>query len=216
MATAREQSFPGKLRDLAAEANTAFAVGAIVVPIGLYVIAVLVDSIQLLFYIHVASGASWFAMGIIGPTLLGPTLTAIGPDAAEEVTTALTPKITFFMFGIPTTTVLSGTTLAWEFGRIGTGDIWVNAALVLGWGLWVFGLVVVSPTHLKVYWEAQSDSPDTEFLDRLERRIIGAGLLDVVGLLVIIGIMTSIWLAPRSDDILPCYRARSGSNAWDT
>lgn len=196
MATISKQGRVDRLKYIADDANPAFAVGAVVVPIGIYVLAVAIDSLQLLFYTHVASGAIWFALAVVFPALLGPTLGGLSPEAAGEFTSKFTSKVTFFMFGIPTATVLSGTTLAGEFGLLGVGNLWVNTALVLGWGLWLFGLLVVMPTHLTVYWESHSETPDHALLERLERRIMVVGLVDAVGLLIVIGVMTTLRLGP--------------------
>lgn len=194
MATATPASRLDRIKHVAEDANPAFAAGAVVVPIGIAALAALSGNHVFLFYTHVAAGAIWFALALFFPAVVGPTLGGLSPEVAAEFTGRFTPKVVFFMFGIPTATVLSGTALASAFGLLAAGDVWVNAALALGWGLWVFGLVVVSPTHLKIYWQTLAEAPDTVLLERLERRVMVVGLVDAVVMLVVIGLMTGIRL----------------------
>lgn len=107
----RERGFPDRVQHLAVEANPAFAAGSIVAPLAALGISVVLESIQLLFYTHVATGAVWFGFALVFPAVVGPAVSGFDQEHAVAVTTRLTPKLVFFIFGLSLTTVLSGTVL---------------------------------------------------------------------------------------------------------
>ena len=194
MATVDKPGFVGRQRTLARNANPAFAVGSIAVPLSLFAAAVAFDSAKLLFYTHVAAGAIWFSIAIIMPAVLGPAIGALSPAAAREFSAAFVPKIVFFVLGVSLTTVLSGSVLAERFGYLAVGDPWIVAAFAAGWGLWLFGLLVPNRMHLRAYYEGQSDDPNPVTMARIEKWNVAIGLFEAIVMLAVILIMTNLRL----------------------
>ena len=194
MATANPQDlgFVDREKFLAAKANPAFAVGAIVVPLLCFAVSYALGSLKGLFYTHVAAGAIWFSIAVLFTVAIGPVLAGIDPEAAGQVNDLLAPKLTHLAFGVSLTTVLSGTGLAQRLGYLGIGHVWVTAALVLGWGLFAFGLAMTHRLMLKSYYESHSPSPDSERIERIGALTAKIGLVEVVGMLAIILVMTNI------------------------
>lgn len=181
---------------LAQAANPAFAVGSVVVPLSFVAASVLLSSTRLLFYTHVAAGAVWFGFALLFPAVIGPTLGGLDRETAADVTTALTPKVVFFVLGFSVTTVVSGTILLGSaFGLdYGFSGRWPTLSLTLGWGLFVFGLLVPNRIHLRAYYESRSPDPDASRLESIEKRNLVVGLFEAVAMLAIIVLMTGLRL----------------------
>ncbi|PHQ38508.1 hypothetical protein DJ69_11290 [Halorubrum persicum] len=202
MAVSHEQgrvtdgSVVDRVQHLASAANPAFAVGSIAVPLSFVVASVLLSSTTLLFYTHVAAGAVWFGFALIFPAVIGPALGGLDRDTAAAVTTALTPKVVFFLVGFSLTTAISGTLLLGsEFGLgYGFGGRWPTLSLGLGWGLFVFGLLVPNRIHLSAYYESRSADPDPSRLEAIEKKNLVVGLFEAAAMLGIIVLMTGLRL----------------------
>lgn len=189
------------MQTLASAANPTFAVGTIAVPLALlaatYVVATNGEW-RGLFYVHVATGALWFSVAIFFPAVLGPTIGSLDPPAARQFSATFTPKVVFFVTGISLTAVLSGTLLADVMGLfdlsnpLAPSGLWITVALAVGWGLWLFGLVVPNRLHLKAYYEGQSADPDPSVLAGIERRTLVVGLFEAGVMLAIIYVMTNL------------------------
>jgi hypothetical protein len=105
--------------------------------------------------------------------------------------------MTFMIFGMSLTTVVSGTLLLTGNGYglgYGFGGLWPGLALGVGWGLWVFGLFVPNRLHLKAYYESRSANPDPEVMETVERRNAMVGMFEAVAMLAIILIMVGLRL----------------------
>ena len=191
-----EGGFLDRIQHLAAEANPAFAAGSIVVPLAVLAASVALGHTVLLFYTHVVAGAVWFGFALVFPAVVGPALGALDEEHAVAVTTRLTPKLVFFIFGFSLTTVLSGTALlTTDLGlAYGFSGPWPTASLALGWGLFVFGLVVPNRIHLRAYYEGRSENPDSDRLAAIEKQNALVGVVEAVAMLGIIVLMTGLRL----------------------
>lgn len=192
----REQGLIDRVSHLAGQANPAFAVGSLLVPLALVAVGVAVRSTALLFYTHVAAGAVWFGFAVIFPAVVGPTLGALDHSAAADVTGRLTPKVVFLITGVAFATVLSGTALLTTDLGLGYGfsGRWPTLALTTGWGLFVFGLAVPNRLHLSAYYEGQSAEPDADRLEAIEKKNLVVGLFEAAVMLGIVLIMTGFRL----------------------
>jgi hypothetical protein len=185
----------GRIRHLAERANPAFAVGSLAVPLLSVSSAVALNSVELLFYTHVAAGAVWFAFAIIFPAIIGPVLGGVKPETAGEVTARLVPKAVFFLIGFSFTTVLSGTLLLTGMGLgYGFESFWPTVALGAGWGLFAFGLLVPNRLHLRAYYEGAKATPDPAVVASVAKWNVAVGLFEAAVMLGIIGIMTGMRL----------------------
>ena len=191
-----ERSVGERLQHLAAAANPVFAVGSILVPLAFVAASVLASSAQLLFYTHVAAGAVWFGFALIFPAVIGPTLGGLDRETASAVTTALTPKVVFFLLGLSLTTVLSGTLLLSSGLGLGYGfsGRWPTLSLGIGWGLCAFGLVGPNRIHLRAYYESRLEEPDPERLESIEKTNLVVGLFEAAVMLGVIVLMTGLRL----------------------
>lgn len=185
-----------RVQHLAAAANPAFAVGSVAVPLSFVAASVLLSSTRLLFYTHVAAGAVWFGFALIFPAVIGPTLGGLDRETAAAVTTALTPKVVFFVLGFSLATVASGTVLLAPDLGLGYGfdGRWPTLSLSLGWGLFVFGLLVPNRIHLRAYYESRTDDPDPSRLEAIEKKNLVVGLFEAAVMLGIIVLMTGLRL----------------------
>lgn len=188
--------FFGRVRHLAERANPAFAAGSLIVPLAFVGLSVLLGSTQLLFYTHVAAGAVWFGFALIFPAVVGPVLGGLDHEDATTVMARLTPKVVFFLSGFSLTTVVSGTLLLVPGTGLGYGysGIWARLSLGLGWGLFVFGLLVPNRIHLRAYYEGLSEHPDTSRLESIERQNLVVGIFEALAMLGIIALMTGLRL----------------------
>ncbi|OYR39435.1 hypothetical protein DJ82_05575 [Halorubrum sp. Ib24] len=191
-----EANWLERVAHLAQAANPAFAAGSVIVPLSFVAAGVLLSSTTLLFYTHVAAGAVWFGFALIFPAVIGPTLGGLDRETAADVTTALTPKVVFFVLGFSLTTVVSGTILLGSVFGLGYGfsGRWPTLSLTLGWGLFVFGLLVPNRIHLSAYYESRSAEPDASRLEAIEKRNLVVGLLEAGAMLAIIVLMTGLRL----------------------
>ena len=192
--TVRERGLGDRIQHLAAQANTVFAAGSILVPLVLTGVAAGLGSELFMLYVHVASGAVWFGLAMFLPAVIGPVLGGLDGQVTQQFTERFTPKMTFLIFGTSLTTVVSGTLLltgAYGLGYGFTGT-WSNLALGVGWGLWIFGLVVPNRLHLRAYYEGRSPNPDPEVLETVEKRNAIVGLFEAAVMLFIILIMVGL------------------------
>ena len=188
-----------RVRTLATDANPAFATAALLVPLSLFGLSLALKDAKLLFFTHVGAGALWFAVGILFPAIIGPVLGSLTPDAARQVNAKLVPKLVYFAFGTSLTTVLSGTVLADRLGYLDLAELrwtsdWVLAALLLGWGLFVFGLLVTHRLSLRSFYEGQSEAPDAALLERTGKHLFLVGNVEMVGMLAVVYVMTNLRL----------------------
>jgi hypothetical protein len=193
---AEDSGMVERIRHLATRANPAFAAGSVAVPQAFVAAGLALGSSWLLFYTHVVSGALWFGFALIFPAVVGPVLGGLDEEAATKVTSLLTPKTVFFVFGFSLATVVSGTALltgSWGLGY-GFAGFWPTAALTAGWGLFVFGLLVPNRLHLKAYYEGLSEDPDPERMASIEKRNLVVGLFEAGVMLVLILTMTGLRL----------------------
>lgn len=192
VANPQDLGFVDREKFLAAKANPAFAVGSVAVPLACFAASYALGSLEGLFYTHVAAGALWFSIAVLFTVAIGPALGGVDPEVAGQVNDLLAPKLTHLAFGVSITTVLSGTALAHRLGLLGVGHVWVTAALVLGWGLFAFGLGVTHRLLLKSYYESHSPDPDPERIERIGALTAKIGLVEMVGMLAIVLVMTNI------------------------
>lgn len=191
----RDGGFGERVTHLAHQANPAFAVGSVVVPLAAVALAAALGSTTGLFYTHVVTGAIWFGFALVFPAVVGPVLGGLDDEAAWAVTRRLTPKVVFFVFGTSLATVVSGTILLGGTGlSYGYSGTWPTVALASGWGLFLFGLVVPNRLHLREYYLRSRDDPSEAALSTVERRILAVGLFEAVAMLGIIVTMTGLRL----------------------
>ncbi|GKZ15570.1 Predicted integral membrane protein [Haladaptatus paucihalophilus DX253] len=187
--TAMSQSTPTylhQIREITEESSLSFLVSAVLLPLSVVGATVLIDDPLLLLYAHIVSGTVWFGMAIVFPAALILYLGTASPERAKAFTQRVIPKVVVFMLVISFTTVLSGSLLAEQFGLLHADNPWMLRVFVLGWLLWLFGLLVSNRMHLTVYFEGQAPSPDPSRLKSIEKRILLVGTFETAVMLGII------------------------------
>ena len=113
------------VRGLADRANPAFAVAAVVVPLGALVAVLLAGDLRLLNYVHVLAGGLWTGIDLFMGLLLGPVLGGMDPRARADFFERFTPKMTFLMPVLSLTTIVAGITLARRLGYFPAAEPWL-------------------------------------------------------------------------------------------
>ena len=180
------------IRGLADRANPAFAVAAVVVPLGALGYALASGNLRALFYVHIMAGVLWTGVDVFMGLVLGPVLGGLDADEKASVFSRFTPKMTFFMPVIAAVTITAGIELAKAMGYWGSGDHWVMAALGIATLLSIIGFGIILPNEVRIYREIVSASPDSERISRLGMRNAKLGGVQGLLQLLIIFVMVNL------------------------
>ncbi len=118
-------SINGTVRGMGNQANPAFAVGAVVVPIAALVYAVQFGTIQHHTYVHVMAGVLWTGIDLFMAIVLGPVLGSLSVSERSSVFERFTPKMTFLMPTLALVTIFGGITLAMRLGIFSHAQPWI-------------------------------------------------------------------------------------------
>ncbi|MCJ0619906.1 hypothetical protein JZX76_10405 [Haloarcula hispanica] len=110
---------------LAKQANPAFAVGAVAVPLIAFAGAVASGNIRALTYVHVMAGVLWTGIDLFMGLVLGPVLGGQKAEARADFFASFTPKMTFLMPSLATVTISGGILLALPLGKFPNADPWL-------------------------------------------------------------------------------------------
>jgi uncharacterized membrane protein len=145
--------------------------------IAVMIIAILVDDLWFLHFMHMLSGLLWTGIDLFMGFVLGPILRRIDFTARREVLLRLVPRTLFLM---PTLAIITGTT-GWYLSKdLGFTALpwpqyaWFVAALVLIVLLTIQGTGYLLPTNLRVCFELAQANPDTAKINGMMRRFFFA------------------------------------------
>ena len=155
------------------------------------VVAIAVDKLWPLTFLHVAGGAAWTIIDLFVGLVLGPIMGAMPPQARVQFTTRLMPKMVVIM------PIVVGMTLAagWQLG-VHTGDVfsssdvhgWVLASFIVVGVMSVLALGLLEPANIAVLIELKKPRPRPEVIDQLMKRFIYCsgilGLMQVATLVI--------------------------------
>lgn len=110
---------------LARQANPAFAVGSVAVPLIAFAGAVASGNIRALTYVHVMAGVLWTGIDLFMGLVLGPVLGGQEPEERASFFSSFTPKMTFLMPTLATVTIAGGILLAIRLGKFPNADPWL-------------------------------------------------------------------------------------------
>jgi hypothetical protein len=133
------------------------------------IVAIAIDDIWLLNFVHVMSGVLWTGIDLFLGFVLGPIMRRLPFETRRSIISALIPRTMILM---PTLAIITGTAgwfLAKRMGYLELGYpefYWVAAALVIITVLTVQGLGILTPTNILVYLEMQKPNPDGEKIGR--------------------------------------------------
>jgi len=132
----------GTIGGMGRRANPAFAIGVVVVPIGVLLIATTFGTVQQHTFAHVMAGVLWTGIDLFMAVVLGPVIGGMSVDARVDLLERYTPKMAFLMPMLALVTIAGGITLALRLGIFPNADPWlalltaatlVPALLIIGW-----------------------------------------------------------------------------------
>lgn len=110
---------------LAAQANTAFAAGAVVIPLAALAGALASNDVRLLTFVHVMAGVLWTGIDVFMGAVLGPVVGSLKPKQRADFFGRFTPKMTFLMPALAVVTIAGGITLALRLKTFAYADQWL-------------------------------------------------------------------------------------------
>jgi len=145
------------------------------------VVAIAVNKLWPLAFLHVAGGAAWTIIDLFLGLVLGPIMGAMPPPARIQFTTRLMPKMVVIMPIVVTMTLAAG----WQLG-IHEGTVlttyphhgWILASFIIVGVMAVIALGLLEPANIAVLIEMKNPHPRPEVIERLMKRFMySAGIL---------------------------------------
>jgi hypothetical protein len=159
------------------------------------VVAIAVDKLWPLMFLHVAGGAAWTIIDLFLGLVLGPIMGQMPPPARLQLTTRLMPKLLVIMPIVVTMTLAAGWQLGVHTGNVFTGSPnhgWVLASFIVVGVMSVLALGLLEPANIAVLIELKRPRPRPEVIERLMKRFIYcAGILGVMQIATLV-IMTKL------------------------
>jgi hypothetical protein len=159
------------------------------------VVAIAVNKLWPLMFLHVAGGASWTIIDLFLGLVLGPIIGRMSIPARVEFTTKLMPKMVLIMPTVVTATLAAG----WQLG-VKTGNVfsnspnhgWVVASYIVVGVMAILALGLLEPANVAVLFELKKPRPNPQVIERLMKRFIYcAGVLGLMQVATLV-IMTKL------------------------
>jgi hypothetical protein len=167
----------------------------VAVPFVLLIVAIAVNKLWPLMFLHVAGGAAWTIIDLFLGLVLGPIMGRMSIPARVEFTTRLMPKMVLIMPTVVSMTLAAG----WQLG-VKTGNVissspnhgWVVASFIVVGVMSVLALGLLEPANIAVLIELKKPRPRPEVIERLMKRFIYcAGILGLMQVATLV-IMTKL------------------------
>jgi MFS family permease len=161
------------------------------------IVAVAVDKLWPLMFLHVVGGASWTIIDLFLGFVLGPILGSMPIPARVALTTRLMPKMVLIM---PTAVIVT-LTAGWQLGtHLGTVQStyylhgWIVASYIVVGVMAVIALGLLEPANIAVLTELKKPQPRPEVIERLMKRFIytsgATGLMQIATLVIMTKLAT--------------------------
>jgi hypothetical protein len=161
----------------------------------LVVVAIAVNKLWPLMFLHVAGGAAWTITDLFLGLVLGPIIGKMSPGARVEFTTRLMPKMLLIMPTVVTMTLAAGWQLGVKEGTVLTSyphHGWVVASFIVVGVMSIIALGLLEPANIAVLIELKKRRPNVHVIERLMKRFIySAGVLGVMQIATLV-IMTRL------------------------
>lgn len=159
------------------------------------VVAIAVDKLWPLVFLHVAFGAAWTIIDLFLGFVLGPIMGKMPPPARVQLVTRLMPKMLLIMPVVVTATLAAG----WQLGvYMGTVDSsyynhgWIVASYIVVGIMAVAALGFLEPANVAVLVELKKKRPNPAVIERLMKRFIyTAGVTGAMQVAILV-IMTKL------------------------
>ena len=139
------------------------------------IVAVAVNALWPLMFLHVAFGAAWTIIDLFLGFVLGPILGRLSIPARIELTTKLMPKMVVIMPTVVTVALVAGWQLGDKTGTVLTSSpehAWVVASFIVVGVMGVIALGLLEPANIAVLTELKKPRPRPEVIERLMKRFI--------------------------------------------
>jgi hypothetical protein len=167
----------------------------VAVVVVLLIVAIAVNELWPLMFLHVASGAAWTIIDLFLGLVLGPIIGRMSIPARIEFTTKLMPKMVLIMPTVVTLTLAAGWQLGIKLGTVLTSNPvhgWVVASFIVVGVMSVIALGLLEPANIAVLIELKKPRPNPQVIERLMKRFIySAGILGVMQIATLV-IMTKL------------------------
>jgi hypothetical protein len=161
----------------------------------LTVVAIAVNKLWPLEFLHVVFGAGWTVVDLFLGLVLGPILGSLSIPARIEMTKRLMPKMALLMPTLVTVTLAAGWQLGHLMGTVDSAYInhgWVVASYIVVGVMAVIALGLLEPANIAVLFELRKPRPNPEVIQHLMKRFIyTAGVTGVMQVATFV-IMTKI------------------------
>jgi hypothetical protein len=161
----------------------------------LTIVAIAVNKLWPLEFLHVVFGAGWTVVDLFLGLLLGPILGSLSIPARIEMTKRLMPKMALLMPTLVTVTLAAGWQLGHLLGTVDSAYInhgWVVASYIVVGVMAVIALGLLEPANIAVLFELRKPRPNPEVIQHLMKRFIyTAGVTGVMQVATFV-IMTKI------------------------
>jgi hypothetical protein len=168
------------------------AVGVVAV---LLVVAIALNKLWPLMFLHVAGGASWTIIDLFLGLVIGPILGRMPVPARIELTTRLMPKMVLIMPAVVGMTLAAGWQLGNKLGTVVTSypnHGWVVASFIVVGVMAVLALGLLEPANIAVLIELKKERPNPHVIEHLMKRFIYcAGILGLMQVATLV-IMTKL------------------------
>lgn len=159
------------------------------------VVAIAVNKLWPLVFLHVAFGAAWTIVDLFMGFVIGPIMRQMPPPARVALATRLMPRMLLIMPTVVAVTLAAG----WQLGTVmGTVQSsyplhgWIVASYIVVGVMAVIALGLLSPANVAVLFELKKEQPDPEIVGKLMRRFIyTSGITGVMQVATLV-IMTRI------------------------
>jgi len=159
------------------------------------VVAIAVNKLWPLVFLHVAFGAAWTIVDLFMGFVIGPIMRQMPPPARVALATRLMPRMLLIMPTVVAVTLAAG----WQLGTVmGTVQSsyplhgWIVASYIVVGVMAVIALGLLSPANVAVLFELKKERPDPEIVGKLMRRFIyTSGITGVMQVATLV-IMTRI------------------------
>jgi hypothetical protein len=167
----------------------------VAVAVALLIVAIAVDKLWPLMFLHVAGGAAWTIIDLFLGLVLGPIIGRMSIPARVEFTTRLMPKMLLIMPTVVTWTLAAGWQLGVKTGNVFTSSPnhgWVVASFIVVGVMSVLALGLLEPANIAVLIELKKPRPRPEVIEKLMKRFIYcAGILGLMQVATLV-IMTKL------------------------
>jgi hypothetical protein len=165
------------------------------IAIVLLIVAIAVNKLWPLEFLHVAAGAAWTIIDLFLGLVLGPIMGRLSLPARIELTTRLMPKMVVLMPTVVTLTLAAGWQLATKLGTNLTAfpdHGWVVASTIVVGVMSVIALGLLEPANIAVLTELKKRRPNPVVIQGLMKRFLySAGILGLMQVATLV-IMTKL------------------------